>query len=101
MMNFDQMILSPQDSYLHHADVPMNSQQFISNDLTDMAPNPFANLNSCSTDGVKMDPRSWKLSDFEFLHTIGTGSFGRVKLVRHKDLNTYFACKIMHKALVI
>jgi hypothetical protein len=36
-------------------------------------------------------------NDFEFLQTLGTGSFGRVRLVRHKASQRYYACKILKK----
>lgn len=36
-----------------------------------------------------------KLEDYEILTTIGTGTFGRVVLVRSKDTRDYFALKVM------
>ena len=41
------------------------------------------------------------LNDFEIKQTVGTGSFGRVKLIRHKQTNKYFALKILTKAEVV
>ena len=41
-----------------------------------------------------------KLDDFKRLRTLGTGSFGRVILVQHKDSNNYFAMKVLDKAKV-
>ncbi|KAK3243331.1 hypothetical protein CYMTET_47001 [Cymbomonas tetramitiformis] len=37
------------------------------------------------------------LSDFEQLETIGSGTFARVKLVRHKKTNAFYALKILKK----
>lgn len=44
-----------------------------------------------------MDPSTWKLSDFELKETLGTGTFGRVRLCRHKLSNRFFALKILKK----
>ncbi len=38
-----------------------------------------------------------KLSDYTLGDTLGTGSFGRVRLVKNKKTNEYFALKIMKK----
>lgn len=40
------------------------------------------------------------LDDFERLKTLGTGSFGRVLLVKHKGTEQYFAMKILEKQKV-
>lgn len=42
-------------------------------------------------------PRKLKLSDFELGHTLGTGSFGRVKVSKQKSTGKYFAIKILKK----
>ncbi|GFU33598.1 cAMP-dependent protein kinase catalytic subunit beta [Trichonephila clavipes] len=42
-------------------------------------------------------PSTCKLKDFERIQTLGTGSFGRVMLVQHKDTKKYFAMKILDK----
>jgi protein kinase A len=47
------------------------------------------------------DAASWKLSDFELKETLGTGTFGRVRLVRHKIHDKYFALKVLKKQEVI
>jgi protein kinase A len=41
------------------------------------------------------------LEDFERKRTLGTGSFGRVMLVRHIKTNKYYAMKILDKQKVI
>jgi len=40
------------------------------------------------------------LDDFERIQTLGTGSFGRVILVKHKKLKSYHAMKILDKQKV-
>lgn len=40
------------------------------------------------------------LDDFERLKTLGTGSFGRVMLVKHKATDQFFAMKILDKQKV-
>ncbi|KAI3374891.1 hypothetical protein L3Q82_021429, partial [Scortum barcoo] len=41
------------------------------------------------------------LDDFDRLKTLGTGSFGRVMLVKHKGTEQYFAMKILDKQKVV
>ncbi|XP_013392219.1 cAMP-dependent protein kinase catalytic subunit PRKX isoform X2 [Lingula anatina] len=43
----------------------------------------------------------YKLAEFELLSTLGTGTFGRVVLTRHKETKEYFALKIMTISEVI
>lgn len=40
------------------------------------------------------------LEDFERIKTLGTGSFGRVMLVKHKKSDSYYAMKILDKQKV-
>jgi len=42
-----------------------------------------------------------KFSDLKQIRTLGTGTFGRVKLVQHQKLNMVFALKILQKAQVV
>lgn len=42
-----------------------------------------------------------RLEDFERKKTLGTGSFGRVMLVRHKATGCYYAMKILDKQKVV
>lgn len=39
----------------------------------------------------------WSLADFELLSTLGTGSFGRVRLARMHNTDSFYAIKIMKK----
>ncbi|EYC34243.1 hypothetical protein Y032_0001g321 [Ancylostoma ceylanicum] len=41
------------------------------------------------------------LDDFDRIKTLGTGSFGRVMLVKHKQTGNYFAMKILDKQKVV
>lgn len=50
---------------------------------------------------LKSDVNSWKLKDFEILETLGTGSFGRVRLCKHKETQEYFAIKILKKQTIL
>jgi protein kinase A len=50
---------------------------------------------------VKPDASNWKLSDLEMKQTLGTGSFGRVRLCKHKGSNEYFAIKCLKKREII
>ncbi|KXS21292.1 kinase-like protein [Gonapodya prolifera JEL478] len=42
-----------------------------------------------------------QLSDLEIGRTLGTGSFGRVHLVRHKSTGVYWAMKVLRKGEVV
>ena len=46
-------------------------------------------------------PHIVTLDDFDRIKTLGTGSFGRVMLVRHKDSGKYYAMKILDKSKVV
>ncbi|PVV04076.1 hypothetical protein BB560_001432 [Smittium megazygosporum] len=41
------------------------------------------------------------IGDYEFSRTIGTGSFGRVRIARNPKSNQYYAVKILRKAEVV
>ncbi|MBN3273561.1 KAPCA kinase, partial [Polyodon spathula] len=41
------------------------------------------------------------LDQFERMKTLGTGSFGRVMLVKHKETGQHFAMKILDKQKVV
>jgi serine/threonine protein kinase len=41
------------------------------------------------------------LDDFEWHKTLGTGSFGRVRLVRHRRTGGYYAMKCLKKAMLL
>jgi protein kinase A len=47
------------------------------------------------------DTTNWKLTDFEFLETLGTGTFGRVRLCKQKNSSIYYAIKVLKKADII
>ncbi|KAJ1487383.1 hypothetical protein T484DRAFT_1786722, partial [Baffinella frigidus] len=42
-----------------------------------------------------------KASDLELHETLGTGTFGRVRMVRHKGSDKYFALKVLKKQEVV
>lgn len=55
------------------------------------------------TDSLAPSPASQQtaaLDHFERLKTLGTGSFGRVMLVKHKESGLHFAMKILDKQKV-
>lgn len=41
------------------------------------------------------------MSDFEVMQTLGTGSFGRVRLARNKKTNDFVAVKMLKKAEIL
>jgi len=52
-------------------------------------------------DEVKLVEDSLKLSDLKLLQTLGTGTFGRVKLVDCPKLNQTYALKILQKSQIV
>jgi serine/threonine protein kinase len=46
-------------------------------------------------------PKKLKLADYELGQTLGTGSFGRVKIAKTKSNGKYCAVKILKKAEII
>lgn len=52
-------------------------------------------------DSGKVKPNKVNLSDYTFEQTLGTGSFGRVKLSKNKKTGNYVAIKILKKYEII
>ena len=50
---------------------------------------------------VEKEKEKIKLSDFDILETLGTGSFGRVRLGRHKKNKKIYAIKILKSIIFI
>ncbi|KAG8342616.1 protein kinase A catalytic subunit [Trypanosoma vivax] len=50
---------------------------------------------------TKEEVASWKLQDLEIKETIGTGTFGRVRLCRHKTSGRYVVLKILKKQEIL
>merc|ERR1712137_259337 len=48
-----------------------------------------------------IDASEWKLTDFDRHETLGTGTFGRVFLVKHKESNAFYALKVLRKSLIV
>ena len=46
-------------------------------------------------------PKKLKLSDFDLGQTLGTGSFGRVRIAKSKTTGKYQAIKVLKKAEII
>ncbi|KAL8371504.1 hypothetical protein RB595_001342 [Gaeumannomyces hyphopodioides] len=52
-------------------------------------------------DEVRVTRSKYTLGDFEFLRTLGTGSFGRVHLVQSRHNRRFYAIKVLKKAQVV
>ncbi|KAL6621807.1 Pkinase-domain-containing protein, partial [Neocallimastix sp. 'constans'] len=48
-----------------------------------------------------VEKKKFKLEDFVIMQTLGTGSFGRVHLVKHKESGKYYAMKVLVKRQII
>ncbi|KAJ3210206.1 cAMP-dependent protein kinase [Entophlyctis luteolus] len=59
---------------------------------------PQTPLVSTNTNGAL---HGYTLADFQFIRTLGTGTFGRVYLVRYKNTDKFFAMKMLKKAEVV
>ncbi|KAF0697027.1 Aste57867_12255 [Aphanomyces stellatus] len=46
-------------------------------------------------------PKKFRLGDFDKIQTIGTGTFGRVLMMKHKQTGQTFALKCMQKANIV
>ncbi|ORX76083.1 Pkinase-domain-containing protein [Anaeromyces robustus] len=49
----------------------------------------------------KIEKKKFKLDDFVIMQTLGTGSFGRVHLVKHKETGKFYAMKVLVKRQII
>ena len=49
------------------------------------------------TEPVRKEKYNYALSQFEIFETLGTGTFGRVRLVRCMEENAYYALKMVKK----
>jgi protein kinase X len=47
------------------------------------------------------DISSWTLDDFEFMQVLGTGTFGEVRICRHRTTKAYFCMKILNQARLV
>ena len=46
-------------------------------------------------------PQEFGLTDLDLLETVGTGTFGRIRLVKHMAERKYYALKIMKKSRIV
>jgi protein kinase A len=73
------------------------SQQQQQPNSTSSKPPAAAGANPNAAGFQKVDASNWKLGDLELLQTLGTGSFGRVRLCKHKASNEFYAIKCLKK----
>jgi len=57
--------------------------------------------NMSVTSSQRKTSSRYALGDFEFIRTLGTGSFGRVHLVRSRHNTRYYAVKVLSKERVV
>ena len=50
---------------------------------------------------LKVKHHKVKISEYEFMQNLVAGSFGRVKLSKHKSTGNFWAIKILKKAEII
>ncbi|ETV82562.1 AUR protein kinase, variant [Aphanomyces astaci] len=67
--------------------------------LSSVAENhPHSSTTTAATTTTSMNPREWKLSDFDIGRRLGRGKFGSVYLVREKKSQYIVALKVLQKA---
>ncbi|CAB3408084.1 unnamed protein product [Caenorhabditis bovis] len=67
----------------------------------DESTSSFSEVNSPLTALTPQPENTACLDDFDRIKTLGTGSFGRVMLVKHKQSGNYYAMKILDKQKVV
>jgi serine/threonine protein kinase len=72
-----------------------NDQLIDNGDSNEMQQNPNQDLNSSNPENIKLTYK-----DFQALKLLGTGSFGRVLLVRFLTNNNLYAMKILNKGQI-
>ncbi|KAJ4460683.1 putative cAMP-dependent protein kinase type 1 [Paratrimastix pyriformis] len=82
-----------------HSTTPKSQNRSSSAKFTPLAlPPPLPELNPMHGE-FKFDKKPTP-NDFEMLQVLGTGTFGKVRLVRHKASGKFFAMKILRKTTV-
>eukprot|EP00743_Colponemidia_sp_Colp-15_P017505 GILK01021659.1.p1 GENE.GILK01021659.1~~GILK01021659.1.p1 ORF type:complete len:477 (-),score=43.82 GILK01021659.1:212-1477(-) len=61
----------------------------------------YGSGNSGSIPNHMIDASRWRLSDLDLKETLGTGTFGRVRLCKHKTLQRFFALKMIKKQEIL
>lgn len=81
--------------------IPQQRLQQVSIQPVHPQPQPFHNNDSLLPKRSTISKGKYSLGDFQILRTLGTGSFGRVHLVRSVHNNRYYAIKVLKKAQVV
>ncbi|KAL6948893.1 cAMP-dependent protein kinase subunit [Hanseniaspora vineae] len=90
----------------HNDNALQNSENNVQNDSTISKPIPVSSsLLSLQPKFVKEQCREtkgrYRLSDFQILRTLGTGSFGRVHLVQSNHNYRFYAMKVLKKSKIV
>jgi serine/threonine protein kinase len=73
----------------------------VNGDLDSKSSLTSASVSYVSTKSAGIMTSSWSIKDFEFKATLGTGSFGRVRLAKHMPSSKICAVKILKKNEII
>ena len=76
------------------ANVPTDRKQSIPHQ-----PRPIARTSKDSTEDAATG-KNFRLEDFDILKSLGKGSFGQVKLIRHRKTHMLYALKILQKEMI-
>ncbi|KAJ2735699.1 cAMP-dependent protein kinase catalytic subunit [Coemansia sp. BCRC 34962] len=95
----------PQQQQQLSAAYPQQHYQQQPPPMVPMPPPPLSSLDAPAPavpdSDRQYDDKHVGLDEFEVFRTVGTGSFGRVRLVRHRTTNKYYAMKVLKKSHVV
>lgn len=80
---------------------PVQTGYYTNNQVPQNIPMPLDQPIKKEPDTQYVTRGKYTLSDFEIQRTLGTGSFGRVHLVRSVHNNRFYAMKVLRKAQVV
>ena len=80
--------------------LPPNARPVSTTSSAILSPNPSMTPSQASSAARKTSSR-YNLADFTFIRTLGTGSFGRVHLVRSQHNSRSYAVKVLSKERVV
>ncbi|KAL8286266.1 hypothetical protein RQP46_004754 [Phenoliferia psychrophenolica] len=80
--------------------LPPNARPVSATSSAVLSPNPSMTPSQASSAARKTSSR-YNLADFTFIRTLGTGSFGRVHLVRSQHNSRSYAVKVLSKERVV
>ncbi|RKP20780.1 Pkinase-domain-containing protein [Rozella allomycis CSF55] len=100
------MSAAPKSQYESSKNIVQSSTPKLTTSNPGLSPNVSANANGPMDPSfyhrmTLTNPNGYKLTDFDIYQTLGTGSFGRVHLVKLKKTGEFYAMKVLRKSEVV